>query len=294
MVVAGSIAIHRYYKYQVRINEIKAEFDRLDALNRPTRLSKSYRRVFTIAEDDLLPWLMNHSHPSVAIQSAWEAVERGGPNQKNANGTYQPNEQALKRFFAVLKERTDAPIPIWWKDLVLGSQKFQPNLASNLRYNIRNHNFKPNTSPYHQTNIHGVRCPKNASFGVADENHFSYAVGDQTALIPRPMLPTSDSGRLWMQVSGCFHRDRFFYVLHHNAGFPHMVSRLNLKQDQLVWESQACGCVWNGASGRHTCCVELTATDDHVFVFGAASMGFYFHAFDAETGETVAHFSSNY
>lgn len=249
----------------------------------PDEYSKYYRQIFSIADSDLLPRLMNHKNDSIAIQSAWESVERTVPVELGET-PFTPNRGELNSFLDFLVKRVDAPILDWWRNLILNSR-------ANQRYNI--YCFDNYAQPfYHNTDLHLVRCPVNASLERKADD-IVYRVKDKSILIPNEVLKR-DSGQLF-NLSGAFTSDRFYVTVHGSGGHPHTVSCFNRETLDVIWQSVAFGCYMGFTSGKHYSWVELVPQDDdRLFVFGFACTGMYMEAFNSETGESLFHFSTGY
>ena len=282
-VAAASIAYYQYTRYYKRWNEIEEIVANFDGDR--YEYSEFYRQIFQIAGSDLLPWLERHENDSIALQSAWESVERSVPIEMGPS-TFNPRKDELISFLQFAIERFDAPIPDWWRQLVVKSR-------ANRRYNI--YFFNDNVvSPYHRSDIEWVNCPSNAI--LEDEsNGVIYRVNDDSILVSNDVLNRDDGDSLHGNLSGCFTTDHFFVTVHSDAGFPHTVFCIDRKSHDAIWQTEAFGCFIGGTSGVHFSWVELVPTEDgRIFLFGFACTGLYLECFDSGTGESLFHFSSGY
>ncbi|MEM9413375.1 MAG: hypothetical protein AAGA30_19860 [Planctomycetota bacterium] len=282
-VVAASVAYYQYTKYYKRWNEIEGVVTNFDGDR--YEYSNFYRQIFQIAESDLLPWLMRHENDSIALQSAWESVERSVPIEMGP-ATFTPGNEELVAFLQFAADRFNAPIPEWWRQLVVKSR-------ANRRYNIYFFNDDIE-SPYHGTELEWVECPNNAILENKADG-VVYRVDDDSILVSNETLDRDDSESLFGNLSGCFTTDLFFVTVHSDAGFPHTVSCIDRKSNDVIWQSEAFGCFIGGTSGIHYSWVELVPTNDNrIFLFGFACTGLYMECFDSRTGESLFHFSSGY
>ena len=150
------------------------------------------------------------------------------------------------------------------------------------------------SAPYHRVGVDLVNCPKNATVKKSGDA-VAYRVGNDQILIPEELLRRDDLGELWCNISGAFTEKCCFLAVHLDFGTPHVIACIDRSSGEIVWKSTACGCCWGGGTGVHESWVSLVPTvDNRVFVFGAASMGFYVHGFRISDGKSLLQFSDNY
>ncbi|MEM8671894.1 MAG: hypothetical protein AAGG48_30535 [Planctomycetota bacterium] len=292
-IAAALLGYHHYSKYHKRWRKIEELIAGFDVQQRTARQyggcphSQFYRQIFSIAESDLLPWLQEHPNDSIALQSSWEAVERSVPLETN-KGTVNPGKEELNEFVRILADRFRAPMPEWWRELILGSR-------ARRRYNIYFFDDKIKTQ-YH--NVEGFNCPRNATLEIGS-NGITYNVDRESILLSNSVLKAlgfSDDHFGTRNLSGCFSEDGFFVTAHNRGGWPHSIALIDRESLDVIWQSEVHGCSAGiGLFGIHFSRVELVATDSgQLFVFGFATTGLYMESFDLETGESLFHFSTGY
>jgi hypothetical protein len=256
----------------------------LDFVSNSRESQRAYRLLFARVGVRGLPRLQTIHNDSIALQSAWEAVALTVPVEQGKT-VYQPDSQELNWFLGFLQARTKVSPPDWWRQVVLRAR-------ANRRDNILPDKTK--TVPYHLAGIDRVRCPVNAAV-EKDGDSLIYRVGADRISIPEEIQEGVDRGHFVDTASGCFTDKRVFLAVHDNIGYPHKVGCIDRSSGKLLWRASACGCWWDGASGHHESWVSVGATDDdRVFVFGAASVGFYLHGFRSSDRRSLVRFSSNF
>lgn len=259
---------------------------RLAEVDDPSEYPRLYRSLFSAAGADGLARLQTLPHDSVAIQSAWEAVTLTVPIE-SGNAVYRPDARKLNWFLGFLQGRARVSLPDWWRDVVLDVRAH------------RRDNFYvglPKADPYRRTDVHSVTCPRNASVKKSG-NSLLYQVGRDKITIPEELLDyyRDDYGELSCRISGCFTDKHCYLAIHDDAGYPHAVASVDRSSGDVIWKTKACGCWFWGTTGIHESWVSVVHTaDDRVFVFGAASAGFYAHGFRASDGRSLMHFANNY
>jgi hypothetical protein len=239
-----------------------------------------------IGADDL-PRPRTSADDSAALRAAWNTVADTVPI-KQGTEQYQPDAKTLAWFLGLVEGRTRVAPPDWWREMVQGAR------AHN-RHNIYLMG-RVESNPYH--------CVGSLSFpadAVVEElgNTIVYRVGEEKLAIPEELLLRADRGEPYGAVSGSFTDKHLFVAVHREVPHAHDVACLKRATGQIVWKSQACGCVppsigGRGDAGRSSTWVSVIPTaDDRVFVFGAVHTGFYLHGFRASDGESLVRFSSN-
>lgn len=243
-----------------------------------------YRSLFAACGPSELVRLTTNVNDSIATQSAWETVEMTVPKE-DGRKVYRPDSTRLAWFVGFFEGRNRVIAPDWWRTVVTDAR-------ANRRHNI--YSGKPKEHPYHRTKIDNVSCPADATVTEID-GVVTYHVGDNSVVIPEELIDRGDGGDLWQNISCTFTREQCFAAVHGDGGYSHNISCLDRKTGGIVWQAKACGCWWGGSTGRSESWVTVVPTDDgRVFVFGAASIGFYAHGFDAKSGNTLVQFSNNY
>ena len=279
---AIGIVAYQSYQEHKRRDEIEAIIERFHKIDDPREYSSLYRKVFAIAQDDLLPWLQRHENHSVALQATWEDVERSVP-EESSGATYRPDRQKIAAFIDFLERQQSVSVPQWWKEVVL-------DCRANQRHNV--YSGRPRREPYHDSGISWVRCPTEARVEPRYDEVVYYADENQIT-IPAGILDRMPWGK---HVSACFTDASCFVAVHDDIGYPHDVTCIDRKTNKLLWTSTACGSWWGVFSGRPgaSWVSVVSAAEERVFVFGAGWIGFYVHGFDAASGDSLVQFSNNY
>ena len=260
-----------YYKRWERVEEAIATFDPHQTSH---ELADYYRQLFTLADDDLLPWMLRHENDSVAIQSAWETVELSVPVE-DGKGTYAPSASAITQFLDLIESRRELEIPAWWRQAI-------EQAKANRRYNI--YGGKPTVEPYHNSGLEYIRCPSEARLEKLNDDYV-YVAGGMRLTIPNDIMDD--------HVCAIRDKNRAFAALHDGWGYPHKVACFERDSNEIIWESTACGSWWGGASGFSIANLSLVVAGDSVYVFGVAG-GFYVHGSDLKSGQTTFQFSNNF
>ena len=274
LLVGVSVTVYHNSEYYKRWKRVEASIATFDPHQTSHEITDYYRQLFTLADDDLLPWMLRHENDSVAIQSAWETVELSVP-VVDGKGTYKPSGIAIAQFLALIESRRELEIPVWWRQAI-------EQAKANRRYNI--YGGKPTVEPYHNSGMEYIRCPTGARLKKLDDAYI-YVAGGMRLTIPNEMMDD--------HVCATPEKNRVFAALHDGWGYPHKVACFSLDSSELIWESTACGCWWGIASGFSLSNLSIVVTDDSVYVFGMAG-GFYIHGFDRESGQTTFQFSNNF
>jgi hypothetical protein len=247
-------------------------------------VSELYRSLFAAAAAADLETLRTIPDDSIAIQAAWESVVVTVPAEPSKE-PIRLDDEKLSWFLGFLEGRARVSVPEGWRELIL-----------NARANRRDNIFlgEPKSVPYHDVVADRVKCPTNASLQTSD-NAVVFRIADDTITLPEKIIRRDIRGDLYFNISGCFTSERCFVTVHNDLGRPHDLVCIDRATGKLLWKSTACGCCWNVVYGGGNCWVWVVATSDgRVLVFGAESLGFYVHCFDASDGKSLLHFSSRY
>jgi len=274
LLVGAGVTVYHNSEYYKRWKRVEASIANFDPHQSSHEIADFYRQLFTLADDDLLPWMLRHENDSVAIQSAWETVELSVPVE-DGKGTFTPSDSAIAQFLELIEYRLELEIPVWWRQAI-GQAK------ANRRYNI--YGGQPTVAPYHNSGLENIRCPIGARLEKLDDDYI-YVAGGIRLTIPNEMMDD--------HVCAIFAKNRVFAALHDGWGYPHRVACFDRKSSQLLWESTACGSWWGGASGFSISNLSIVVSGDSVYIFGDAG-GFYIHGFDLKSGQTTFQFSNNF
>src|SRR5262245_27142370 len=87
----------------------------------PPRAAEAYRALFKQFGSRDLARLLSHSSDRIALQAAWEQVERTVPEAESRYAT-RPDAAQLGRFVGFLEGRSHLRLPAWWSQAVLDSR----------------------------------------------------------------------------------------------------------------------------------------------------------------------------
>jgi len=244
--------------------------------------SKDYRRFFRslFANSADIELLALHENDSIAVQAMWERVDRTLPVDPG-DESFRPNPERMSEFLGFLRGRLRVNPPSWWaKDLRDATGSNQDGVYYGSAY------------PYRRSGVKKISCPKGAVV-TEGQDGVTYKNANGVVKIPNSVFSKFNGG--WdCGVSCTFSDGMAFVAVHDNIGYPHSVACINVASETILWQSEACGCCWSSARGVFFSAVELVpASGGRVFVFGAASLGFYCHGFDNK-GSTLAVFSTNF
>lgn len=242
-----------------------------------------YRSLFEAAGKDGLSALKRSRYDSIAIQAAWEEVTLSVP-EKEGPGVYHPDKDKLNRFLEFLEERAKVNVPKWWAEIVVDAR-------ANRRNNIYPGN--PTKTPYHNAGLDFITAPHDTII-KKDGDSYVLKIAKNSIKLPDQILQKSDDGSLYGSFSGYFTSKHCFVAVHNSVGYSHDVACIDRSSGKVVWNAEACGCWWGSATGIHESWVSVTLQKDRVLVFGAASIGLYAHAFQANNGKTIFRFSSGF
>jgi len=146
---------------------------------------------------------------------------------------------------------------------------------------------------YELSNVGLLACPANAS--IENRNgSLVYFCKEGSIVLPQDMLKRDDDGVFYGKISCIFGNNSCFIVVHSDLGLPHAVARVDRQSSRLIWKATACGCFWDGASGRSKSHVQMILQDERLLVFGVSSGGLYCSSFGVAAGNVLMQFSSNY
>jgi hypothetical protein len=87
---------------------------------RPSHAAKGYSALFKAATAADLRRLQMNASDTIAIQAAWEEVERTIPT--NPEQVVRPARDKLARFLGFLEGRARVQAPSWWEDALLDAR----------------------------------------------------------------------------------------------------------------------------------------------------------------------------
>jgi hypothetical protein len=253
----------------------------------PDSKARGYRAWFEKVGRAGLTDLMSDKDAGIALQAAWEAhkkpARRAKPVPSRVDDVYDPAE--LKKFVAFVKDRTKAPVPAWWTEVVI-DVGVVPG---------RHHHFAwGGTHPTWKTRRpkagEHMEVPDGAELERRGEA-LVYTAGGRSVEFPGAALAVTAASA----VTAVFADKRSAVaVAFTGMGCPFKLGGFEGGGRKPVWVAD----VW--AAGRTILTglaphqVELAEKGGTVFVFGAETCGAYLEAFDLATGKCLYRFCSGY
>jgi hypothetical protein len=253
------------------------------AADSPDVALRGYTALFRSTKAERLRHLQMTASDTIAVQAAWEEIERTIP--ENPDRVVRPDRDKLARFIGFLEGRGRVQVPEWWADAVLDAR-------ANCRGNVYAGGLT--LMPFGEAKQKTPKPPPVATFAQKDGKGV-VRVGSDLAIIPDDLRDKLKAGRSLDQgLSALITPTRCYVAVYDHAGYPYRlacVDRASTKTRRVakVWASW-----WGNASGQHHQYVEVTEQGKRVVVCGIASSGFHVEAFGAEDGVNVLRFSNSY
>lgn len=239
----------------------------------------SYKTLFEKVGKAGLPELTKDEDTGIALQAAWEVHKKLVEQKEKEGGSkwvYDPDE--LKKFVAVLKKRTKAPVPDWWAESIT-IVEVKPG---------KRHVFP--IGPDHRPKVHTTKDHTRLPEGHDLEKKADtlvYTVGKRSVEFPKDTFGGGISN-----AAGFVGEKRSAIV--ECAGGPFVIVGFEGKGGKPVWKSEGWGTGLHFLAGSLTVYVEVFENDGTVYVFGGDSTGMYLEAFDLATGKPAFRFSTSY
>jgi hypothetical protein len=242
----------------------------------------AYRELLGAASNADLQRLKRGPSDSVAVQAAWEEVERSLPVAPAR--TVRPERDRLARFIGFLEERARVRAPGWWAEALLDAR-------ANRRFNVYGGGINIRSGA--QVMPKGALTPDPAAFARVG-GKLVVRAGSTSAPVPED-LPEKLEGQGVppSSVSALITRHRCFVAVHDSLG-PYRLAAVDRPLGKVRWVTQVWGSSWANATGQHHRFLEVTEQGDRVVVFGIETTGFHVEAFRAEDGAALFRFSNFY
>jgi hypothetical protein len=245
----------------------------------------AYRKLFAFSTTRTLHRLQSHSSDTIAIQAAWEEVERTVP--RNPNEVVRPDHKQLVKFIDALEKRGRLKIPPWWSEAILDAR-------SNRRGNTYAGGFG---TALHQIDREEQlkkwsRPPMPARFEEADGKLLIRTETD-FAIVPNDLK--SKLGERGKTVA-LIRPKHCVVAMHDDWGSPYRLAYVDRETQQIRWVSECWGSINPAGMGFSGCSLqwlEITEQDDRIIVFGDA-LGFHVEAFRVSDGQSLFRFSNYY
>ena len=198
--------------------------------------------------------------------------------------THRPDKTELSRFLGFVEGRSRSAIPEWWTEVVLDVTVNYWGMVSP---------GDPAEVPYHNAGLKWVSAPIGTTVQKKGDS-YTLQIDKESVSLRGDLLEKSTCGEPLFSVSGYFTEDHCFVAVHQEVGHPYTLTCLDRRRGTVVWQSEVCGCHWDGGSGVFFHWVETVVTENRVVVFGVARSGFYAHGFESDDGDTLFRFSTGY
>ena len=245
-----------------------------------------FNRLFAKANDDSLPWLKSHRIPSIGVATNWYCLIRDAKRNKSSSFD---NEHVIS-FLHSLEHATGSQPPKWWCDAV---QTCEFDFVQG-GYSFETGDFE---SPLHRSSIKHVFCPINADV-VTTDGKIQYVDENGRFALPKEFPndnePTLPYGTV---IAALVEKDRIWMTEVASRGGPHELYCVDAKTRAVLWTNEVNGCDrsvvmdrgnWRLTEFRAYFDIDLQNSNDHIItVHGISGPGFYAHAFDKSTGETL-------
>jgi hypothetical protein len=256
--------------------------DRVVKADTAEKKAEAYKAFFLKVGRAGLKDLMKDDDTGIALQAAWETyakpIKRRPAVGARADDVYDPAE--LKKFVAVLKERTKAPVPDGWAAAMTDVDLFSG----------AHHAFigplvdETDTPTEPRTGRGDLKAELNGDNIVC-------SAGGRSVAFPKDTF----GGILTESFVGSVGEKRSVIAAYTKAsGFAYQVAGFEGEGGKPVWKAEvwAAGRDFLGGRGYHA--VDFVETDGVAYLFGMESHGAYAEAFDVATGKVKFRFCTCY
>ena len=260
--------------------DVKALREAVLKADTPKKLAYGYKELFEKVGKDGLPELMKDDDIGLALQAAWEVhkkVVKRSEKEADDKWVYDPDE--LKKFVAMLKKRTKAPVPDWWAENIT-KVDVVPGKCHWFRTNV---DRRPK---YHETKDY-TRWPDGHDLEKRDDT-LVYTVGKRSIEFSKDTFEERRS-----YFAGSVGEKRSAIAAYGSSG-PFEVAGFEGKGGKPVWKSEVWGAGRPVLAGFWYQCAEVYEKDGTVYVFGETPGGMYLEAFDLATGKCAFRFCTAY
>jgi hypothetical protein len=253
------------------------------AAKTPDDADDAYRELLGAASDGDLQRLKRGPGDSVAVQAAWEEVERSLPVAPK-RPPVRPDRDRLAGFLRFLERRAHVQAPPWWAEALLDAR-------ANRRFNVYAGGI--NIGYWAQIMPRGPLIPDPAAFDRKD-GKLVVRVGATSVPVPEDLWEKLDRNWKGNPVSARITPTRCYVAVHDPVGYPYRLAAVDRPLGKVRWVTKVWGSWWGNATGIHHPWLEVTEQGDRVVVFGTASTGFHVEAFRADDGTNLFRFSNSY
>ncbi len=252
----------------------------------PEDLEKAYKKLFRAVGRMGFAELKKDTDLGIALQAAWESHKKIVRNSKlepaRADDVYDPDE--LRTFVKFLKERSKAPVPVWWaKDLVYA--EVIPG---------ESHSFPEETWPDFKEGKAGGLVPEGADL-IDKGDTLIYTVGKQTIEFSRDTFGLKrDISRLAAFTGAGGEKWAAIATYSPLGGAPFTVAGFKSQGGKPICKAKVWAVNRKHLIGTLPHRAELVIADDTVFIFGQETCGMYLEAFEAATGKCRFRFCTSY
>jgi hypothetical protein len=252
----------------------------LDAAG-PTHAAKAYSELFKAATEKDLRRLQMHPSDTIAIQAAWEEVERTLPT--NPEQVVRPARDRLARFLGFLEGRARVQAPAWWEEALLDARANRRGNVYAGGLNIAERRARPNA----------VAPPRQATFDK-EGGQPVVRVGSVAAAIPEDLREKLRVGGVRTRLSALITPSRCYIAAYDSVGYPYRLACVERSSQTVRWVADVWASWWGGTTGSHWQWVEVAEQSSRVVVFGVSSTGFHVEGFRVKDGLNVFRFSNSY
>jgi len=234
---------------------------------------------FKAVDTDGLRRLQMNPSDTIAVQSAWEDIERSIP--ANPKEMIHLDRAKLARFLGFLEGRARVQAPQWWAEALLDARAHRRGNVIAGGLNMAEGWQKADAVP-------GL-----ATFD-RENGQLVVRVGTTSVPVPKNLREKLDAGGPGDGVSAFITSSRCYVAVFDDAGYPYRLACVDRASVKTRWVTDVWASWLGAATGVHHQWVEITEQGNRVVVFGVASTGFHAEAFRMEDGVNTFRFSNYY
>jgi hypothetical protein len=275
--------------------------------------AERYGELFNSLTTEGLKKLQTHSSDTIAIQAAWEEIERGLPMKSDSE--IRLDRDKLARFLGFLEGRGRARAPRWWAEAILDARAYGRGNVYAGGYEIdiidlfgnrdRDASRPKAIWPPPEASIGKHQGKTIVRTGLVNQDYWNLLAakyrgnavsqsGLATAPIPSDLPKKLGVGSRKDGLSALITSSRCYVAAYEDWGYPYRLACVDLPSGQLRWITGAWGSWWYCASGINKQFVEVIEQQDRVVVFGITAGGFHVEAFRKDDGVNLFRFSNSY
>ncbi len=259
------------------------------AADEPRTAAERYGELFNSLTNDGLKKLQEHSNDTIAIQAAWEEIERSLP--RNPDKEVRPDRDKLTRFLGFLEGRGRVRAPRWWAEAILDARaNGRGHVHAGAFYEEFGRWF--NDPRFNEKDKKAV-WPRLETSIEEHEIKTVVRVGRSRAPIPADLPKKLGVHGFFHSVTALITPSRCYLAAHDGFGYPYQLACVDLPSGKLRWITEVRGSFWGDVGGASMQFVEVVEQEDRVVAFGI-SMGFHVEAFRKDDGVNLFRFSNSY